>query len=117
MPPWQVLWSEFCALQPENDFDDTECRLKSSRLLLFWLLSAISAYCFGRRKHLFIRNKTQLWCIHARIFAVSVLALIPPIRVYSSLLIVNTSEVTAVSAVDLLSSCYEAIAWIVHSGM
>lgn len=109
VPSWQIFWSTFCA--SENG-DDDKCKIKCSQLILFVMFSALSAFYFGRRQHLLVRNKTQVICIHVRICTMCCLAIAASAKLYVELIAPDSS----ISPVDLLGCCYQTIAAIVHCG-
>lgn len=61
-----------------------------------------------------LRNRTQLLCIHTRIFAVCALAITPPVKLY--LLLIQSNGTDWIAPVDLLTCCYQTITMIVHAG-
>lgn len=110
-------WAEFCGLDPTDDGDnDNECKIKIAHISIFSIFAVVSSYYFGRRQCLLVRNRTQLACIHIRIFATSCLAIIPPAKLYAELIKSVGSPFDRVSPVDLLSCCFQTITMIVHVG-
>lgn len=113
----QTIWTSFCGLTGESSTEgSSECKIKVAQLITYLVFAALSAFYFGRRPYVFVRDKTQMICIYMRLLAIGFLALIPPVKLYILLINTTSNSNIDITPVDLLRACYQTIAMIVHCG-
>lgn len=105
---WPFDWSELLCRGPITDGD---CQQKFFKLPVLLFFSAISAFYIGWKQSLILRNSTQLWMIHLRAVVTLFLAAAPAVRCCVAII-----GEDVLLPIDIMFSCYEAIAWIVHFG-
>lgn len=114
--PLKFNWTDVCptGLKPwipdSNDLAPCFQQISLQLPTLAWF-AIFSAYHFGRQAILVVRNDTQMRVIYLRVFVVLCLAFVPVLKTATQLY-----RHFEIYPSDILISCVECVAWIVHMG-
>jgi hypothetical protein len=109
-------WNDFCSTGLNISTDTNKISPCVQQIFIhfptFSLIAIASSYEYGKLHLKVLRNRTQSTCIILRALVCLVLAFSPLFN-----LLYDLRNVIKIWPSDVLISCTETIAWVLHSGM